>query len=82
MNPGFLSSSPIKKRLKRQRFHISPNNSNDSIYSCFDKIREKDEEIDHKEAQIIKYENDMEKLKAENKELQVKIAQVYAIVNY
>jgi DNA polymerase sigma len=58
-------------KAKRRRSNNSSDDTNDSIYSFYDQIREKNEELEHKESQILKYELDLDKLKAENKDLLV-----------
>jgi hypothetical protein len=64
------SSSPIKKKLKRKR---SYNSNNESIFSFRDELREREDDIQQKELQLVKYEDEIEKLKAENNDLLVNI---------
>ena len=62
------TSSPLKKKSKRKRSNYS---NDESIYSFRDELRDKDDDIELKELQLIKYEDKIDILKAENKDLLV-----------
>ena len=48
------TSSPLKKKSKRKRSNYS---NDESIYSFRDELRDKDDDIELKELQLIKYED-------------------------
>ena len=62
------TSSPLKKKSKRKRSNYS---NDESIYSFRDELRDKDDDIELKELQLIKYEDKIDILKAENTDLLV-----------
>ena len=62
------TSSPLKKKSKRKRLNYS---NDESIYSFRDELRDKDDDTELKELQLLKYEDKIDILKAENKDLLV-----------